>query len=307
MTRSNNKRILLTGTSGFLGKHLSKRLVNEGYNTFLTALHKEGGNHIYEMDLIKIEEVKKIISEYKPTVIIHLGALVNLSRNFEIGLKCIDINLKGTYNLLESLRVYKPGRFIFLSTEEIYGGGNIPFKEDQIPDPPSPYAITKVAAEYLAKIYATELHFSLEIFRVGTMYGFFDFETRFIPQIIIKALRNKPILLNSGMKKRDYVYVDDVVEALIMSLSKKPKEKIRIINVGGGKSFRLKDVVEMILDKTKSRSKVIFGALPDRVGESDEWLLDNHNAEKFLGWKSKTSLSQGLNETIEYYLSKIKR
>lgn len=306
MKRSNNKRILLTGTSGFLGKHLSKKLVNEGYSTFLTALHNESGNHIKEMDLTKVEEVKKIVSEYKPTVIIHLGALVNLSRNFQIGLKCIDVNLKGTYNLLESLRVNKPRRFIFLSTEEVYGTGKIPFKEDQVPDPPSPYAITKVAAEHLAKIYASELHFSLEIFRVGTMYGPLDFEARLIPQIIIKALENKPILLNSGMKKRDYIYVEDVADALITALSKKPQEKIRIINLGGGKFFKLREVVEMILNKTKSRSKVIFGALPDRVGESDEWLLDNHSAEKLFGWKPKTSMIEGIDRTIDYYRTKMK-
>ena len=290
-----------------MGKCLRRRLINEENSFLFTALHIDTSNGVYSLDLTKIESIREKISEFKPNIIFHLGGLVNLSRDFDVGQKCIDINIKGTYNLLESLRIYKPQLFILASTEEVYGNGKIPYVEEQIPDPPSPYAISKIASENLAAMYALELDFPLIIFRIGTMYGPEDSINRLIPNIILKAIKNEPILLNSGMKKRDYIYIEDVVDALVTASGEKLPEQVLKINLGGSKSFALKEVVGMILDYTKSKSQVVYGAVKDRIGESGEWLLDNHNAGKFLGWEPKTSILEGLKKTVDYYRYNIKR
>lgn len=299
--RRNNKRILITGSSGFLGRHLSYHLISKGkYRLSLTAAHEDKKLGIHQLDLTAMSDLNKFITNARPDVIYHTGALVNLSRDFKIGQRCFEINTVGTYNLLESLRSYPPKLFIFTSTEEVYGQGKIPYLEDQLPDPPSPYAVSKIAAEQLCRIYANELNFKLVIFRIGTMYGPAQ-KDRFIPDIIIKALNNRKLALNSGTKKRDYIYIKDVVEAMAKALSTNLKDQTTVINIGGGVSYRLKDLVDRIIKKTESRSKVILGKFPDRLQEANEWLLDLNLAKKLLNWQPKTSLDTGLEETIEYY------
>jgi len=305
MSRPKSHKILITGATGFLGKHLAKRLLDDGNDVYLTAAHDGKKMNVHKLDLMSFEQLKRKISEVRPTAVYHLGAIVNLSRDFKIGQKCLETNIQGTLNLLESLRSFKPVRFIFTSTEEIYGSGKIPYQEDQLPNPPSAYAVSKMAAEYLSGIYAKELGFSLVILRIGTMYGPGQPLSRFIPQIIVRALKNEDIPLNSGRKKRDYIYISDVIDALILSNNKEFKDHTIIMNLGGGTSYRLIEVVEKIISITKSRSKVLIGKVPDRTLEANEWLLDNQKAFEFLGWRPKTSLEEGLKQTINYYQNKM--
>lgn len=297
--RRNNKRILITGATGFLGRHLAGCLIREGNEVCLTSGHDDKKSDIRKMDLNNLKLLKQTISQVKPDIIYHTGALVNLTRDFSIGKKCLKINLGGTYNLLESLRHNPPSRFIFTSTEEVYGDGKIPYCEDQLLCPPSPYATSKIAAEYLCNIYAHELDFSLIIFRIGTMYGPGQ-TSRFIPGIISQAIRNDDIFLNSGTKKRDYVYISDVGSAMRLAMDKEFPSRTTILNIGGGVSYSLKEVVDKIIYISKSKSKILTGKLPERRMEASEWLMDNSKAEKLLGWKPKISLEEGLKITIDY-------
>lgn len=288
--RSTKEKILVTGSTGFFGKHLTKRLEKKSYEIYR-----------FMDDLTNAYEVKRQIQEFLPTTIYHLGGIVDLSRSFDIAKNCIEINIKGTLHILEALRQNKPIRFIYTSSEEVYGNGQIPYSEDQIPNPPSPYAISKIAAEQLAKLYGQELGFSIFIFRIGTAYGPEQPDSRLIPQIIIKALKGENIPLNSGTKKRDYIYIDDAIDAMTLPLEKNIEEQIVIINAGGGKQYSLKYLVDTVLRLTKSKSKVLLGAFPDRVLEADEWFLDNTKAKELLSWEPKTSLEQGLKNMIDYY------
>ena len=304
---SKEKTILVTGTTGFLGRRLVKRLNNEDYDLCLTSLESNKDLSSKKLDLLNYRDIEKVIKKIKPTIIYHLGAIVNLSRDYEVAQQCIDINIKGTLNLLESLRIYTPKQFIFTSSEEIYGDNLLPFKENQLPQSPSAYAISKIAAEDLCKMYAKELGFYLVIFRIGTIYGPEQPLSRFIARIIVKALKNENILINSGEKKRDYIYIENVVNALILSQKIKLNHQVETINLGGQKSYQLKKLVELIIKLTKSRSKVIIGAFPDRVSEADEWLMDITKAKKLLNWKPNTSLEAGLKETINYYKKNINK
>ena len=288
--KSKKERILVTGSTGFFGKHLTKRLEKKGYEIYR-----------FMDDLTNGHEVNRQIHEFLPTTIYHLGGIVDLSRSFDIAKNCIEINIKGALHVLEALRQNKPIRFIYTSSEEVYGNGPLPYSEDQIPNPPSPYAVSKIAAEQLAKLYGQELGFSIFIFRIGTAYGPEQPDSRLIPQIIIKALKGENIPLNSGTKKRDYIYIDDAIDVMMLPLEKNMKEQIAIINAGGGKQYSLKNLVDIVLRLTKSKSKVLFGAFPDRFLEADEWLLDNTKAKELLSWEPETSLEQGLKKMIDYY------
>lgn len=284
------ERILITGGTGFFGKNLVKRLKKDDCCI-----------SIFQADLKHAKEIRNFILKVKPTTIYHLGAIVDLTRDFKTAQKCIDINIKGTLNLLEALQNSIPDRFIYTSTEEVYGNGSLPYKEGQLPNPPSPYAVSKIAAEQFARIYSQELGFSLFIFRIGTAYGPEQPLTRLIPQIIVKALKNEDIPLNSGTKKRDYIFIGDVIDALVLASNKDIKGSQVTINLGGGVQYSLKELAYKIIELTHSKSKIIFGAFPDRILEADEWLLDNRRAFKTLGWKPETSLRKGLMKMINYY------
>lgn len=295
------KRILITGATGFFGKNLTKRLGGDKDNIYLTSSHGDRKLDIFKLDLLDYKRLRSKIKEIKPQIIYHLGGLVNLSRDIKTAQKCIDINIKGTLNLLESLKEFIPDKFIYTSTEEVYGKGPIPYKEDQLPHPPSGYAISKIAIEHFCKNYAMELGFQTVINRIGTSYGPGDSLKRLIPQIIYKALKNENIPLNSGKKRRDYVYIDDVIDALVLEKEVNIKSKNEVINIGGGIAYSLIELVEIILSYTKSRSKLIVGVLPERALERKKWLLDITKARELLEWKPKTSFKAGLIKTINDY------
>ena len=256
---------------------------------------------LFKGDLRNLSDIKQAVHESKPSVIYHLGAVVDLSRNYETALRCIDINIKGTLNLLESLRDVPLDRFIYTSTEEVYGDSDLPYNESQVPNPPSPYAVSKIAAEQLISLHAQELGFSAFLFRIGTTYGPNQPTSRFIPQIILKALQNESIPLNSGKKKRDYIFIDDVIDALLLPLTVQTEQKMETYNLGGGKQYSLKEMVAEILTLTKSTSQPLFGEFPDRIFEADEWLLDISKAKHNLSWEPKVSLKLGLQKMIDSY------
>lgn len=304
--KNTSRKILVTGATSFLGKHLSLKLKERGEDFFGTAAHEDKKQSIRKMDLLDVKEVKNVVKEISPSFVYHLAALVNLTRDFKIAQQCMEINLKGTMNLLESFRAVTPDVVVFVSTEEVYGNGPIPYIEDQLPYPPSGYAISKMAGEWFCRMYAQELGFKLIILRIGTMYGPGDRTSRFIPQLIIKALENDYILLNSGKRKRDYIYIDDAVQSLINVLNVKNLKTPVVFNIGGGSSYTLLELAKIILRETGSSSNIITGKIPERVGEAHEWLMDIKKADDILGWKPKVSLEKGLRKTIKHYIETVK-
>lgn len=294
-------KILVTGATGFLGKSLVRALRENGTDVYASASKKNENLEIHSMNFSSLNQTKKTMDRIRPSVVYHTGGLVNLSREHEVYKNCLNVNTIGTLNVLESLRKNPPKKFIFISTEEVYGDNEVPYKEEQEVNPPSGYSISKSAAERLCILYAKELKFQLIIIRVGTMYGPGDKHNRLIPQIIMKALADKPIDLNLGLKKRDYIFIDDVTEALLRSKETALTNLIDIINIGGGKSYSLRELVGLILFYTKSKSKVSYGSIPERIGEADEWLLDIQKASELLNWQPKTSIKEGIRKTIKYF------
>lgn len=302
----NKRTIFVTGATGFIGRRLIKRLRGEKNPLYLTALKEDKDLGVEKLNLLDFEALKKAVKRIKPDIVYHLGAFSDLSRDYQTAKDCVKININSTLDLLEALRFSVPKKLIFTSTEEVYGDNHLPFKEDQIPRPPSAYSISKIASENLCRMYANELGFSLVILRIGTCYGPEQPLTKFIAQLIIKALENENLPLNSGLKKRDYAYIDDVVTALISAQEKKLKNQSEVINIGGQASYQLKELAELIIRLTKSKSKILTGAFPDRTGEANEWFMDSGKAKKLLGWQPKTGLKEGLQLAVDFYREAIK-
>lgn len=298
----NRVKILVTGATGFLGKNVCKRLLSMPVRAdiYMTGGHEDTGLNIQKLDLTNFASVSDYINETRPDVVFHMGGFVDLTRTFDVAQRCININVIGTTHLLEALSNNHPKRFILASTEEVYGEGDIPYKEENTTYPPSPYAISKLAAEHMSRMYAVQCGFPAIIFRIGTMYGPHQPDHRYIHQTINKALANEDIPLNSGTKKRDYIYVDDVVDAMVKAFELKRFHGVEVINLGSGTNMTLKSLVEKIVRLTNSTSTLRIGQIPDRISEADDWLLDIVKAKKILDWEPKTDIESGLKETIEF-------
>lgn len=294
---------VITGATGFLGKHLSNRIkaIFPDARIILTSGHGDKTNNVVKLDLKNFSEVSDFISTYTPSVIFHLGGFVDLSRNYSVAKQCIDDNLSGTTNLLEAVKEQGLDHFMYASTEEVYGTTILPYKETDMTVPPSPYAVTKLACEHMCRIYAQEHGIPTTVFRIGTMYGPNQPEHRYIVQTIRKAIANEPIPLNSGTKKRDYIYVEDVADALIRAYVSSDRSIYTIYNIGGGVSMSLQYLVERIIALSQSMSVLHIGEIPDRLSEVDEWLMDSTKAKQELNWEPSTDIETGLRKTIDFY------
>lgn len=300
--KSKEKTILVTGASGFIGANVCLYF-NKNFNVIGLADKGQAPQDIKTVntDLLNFKKLKTDIAKIKPNIILHLGAYVVLERDFKVALECIDNNIKGTLNLLEVARLIKPEKFLFFSTEEIYGDNKLPFKESQKVLPPSPYAISKVACENFCSLYHKLYNLPITIFRIATTYGPHQPETRFIPNIIIHSLKNKPILFNSGKNKRDYVYTLDLINAIEKFIKTKKNISGETFNIGQTRSISGKKLANTILKLTQSKSRIIFNHFPDRRGEAIDWKMDIGKTKKILNWQPKTSLEEGLKKTIEFY------
>lgn len=294
-----NETILCTGAGGFLGSSIARRFRKE--DIVLTSLHAQQDRQIIGLDLSDGLRVIEAFSQWKPSVVFHLGAVVNLSRDYLTAKATLETNILSTLNILEACKRNPPDLFVFASTEEVYGDSPLPYREDMTPRPPSPYAVSKVACEQLVRMYSREAGFSSVIFRIGTMYGPYQPETRFIPSIIRSAIAGKDIKINSGKKSRDYVYIDDIVEAFVLTRQQKLSHNTTVINLGGGVTVRLIDLVARIIQETGSSSQIITGSIPERTDEAEQWLMENSKAKQLLGWEPRTSLTDGVRSACEYY------
>lgn len=292
---------MITGATGFLGRHVRQRIPQKKYSLFLTSTLGDEKEGILKMDITDENQVQKVFSSVRPSIVVHLAAYVNLSRDYEVGVRCLIINMMGTLHVLEAAKENSIKKFILASTEEVYGDGSIPYKEEQMVSPPSLYAVSKLAAEQTVRLYSNLYNFSAIVFRIGTMYGPLDFPSRFIPSIIIKALQNKPIPIATGKKKRDYIYVEDAAKALFISIEKNLEEPFTVLNLGGGESYSLLTVIKKIISICRSKSQIQFNAMSERLLEADEWLLDNNKVKEILQWNPETAIDEGLLKTIDYY------
>lgn len=295
------QRLLLTGASSFLGKRLSEALEQE-YIVIRTSRSVNNEKSVLIMDLTEISQIEKIFSRYKPDILVHTGALVNLSRDVEVGTNCLFNNALGTYYLLDIASKYKLKKYVYISTEEVYGNGPIPFVEDQAIYPSSPYAISKAAGEYYSINYSQEYSVPTDILRLGSFYGPGQPPSKYFFQVVKQALQDSDILTNTAKKKRDYLYIDDAIAA-IQAAIRNQHHRWEVFNITGGVSYSLDTVLSFIVKYTNSDSIIRYEVIPERITERDEWLANISKSKSVLNWSPTVSLELGLKRMIEYVTS----
>jgi len=312
------KRVLVTGADGFMGSHLTERLVSYGSDviafvrgSILTTPSKMQLKNIGHIkDRIKIisgdiasHDTVEMIKKENPEIIFHLAAEAYVNKSFEQPREVIDANVTGTLNVLHACLTenMKPvnwiRRIVVTSSSEIYGTYYEPIKETFPMNPSSPYGASKAAADRLSYSYFNTYGLPIAIIRPFNTYGprhTYDAP----PKFISLALAEKDITIyGDGQQSRDLMYVDDTVDGfLIMGSNEKAIGKS--VNFGTGVDTRIIDLAKKIIEISGSSSKITH--LPPRLSEVMRLCCDNSKAKDLFGWKPKVSIDEGLRKNIEW-------
>jgi nucleoside-diphosphate-sugar epimerase len=290
------KKILVVGGNGYLGKFLVKVLRENEADIFVISRNCEQSNSQFTVDITNFDETYKVIQKIKPDIVYHLAANISRNRDFTIYKEMATVNVQGTLNILKSLEGID-AHFIFTSSSEIYGNNASPFHENQIPKPVSPYSLTKINAEMLVQTYSTNQSKKFTNLRVFNFYGESMPEGFFIPQMIQSLKKGEDFLMTKGEQVRDFLYVGDVVKALVLT-AKNTSSYGETMNVCSGKGTKLSQLAAAVNTSMKTKAKIVLGAIPYRDNEVWEMIGDNSKIKKIIGFEPKISIDKGIEIVI---------
>lgn len=301
---------LVTGATGFIGANIVRRLVFDKKNVHVLTRNKKlnwrlsdirSKITIHEADLLNENSIKKITSKIKPTYVFHLAAYGSLPREDNVD-DLINVNLRGTINLINAVKQNKFKLFINTGSSSEYGVKDNPMKEIDSIMPVNDYGITKAAATFYAQKEAVRNNLSIITFRLFSVYGSYEEATRLIPYVILSAINNRRIDVGNPSHIRDFIYKEDLVDAYLhaCTVSVPPGE---IFNIGTGIQYSVDDVVRKTISLSKSKSKVRFWVVKkqERQVESKSWCANTNKTEGILGWRARYTFDRGLKETIEWF------
>jgi UDP-glucose 4-epimerase len=304
-----NKKVLITGGAGFIGSHLVKRLVNVKakvsvvvkYNSIINCPRLLGvwdKIKIIESDLRNLDSVDSL-KKLKFDYIFHFAAYNHVGDSFRHVTENINSNLFSTINLLDHGPQFE--KFIHIGSSEIYGlQKKVPFNVNEVPVPMSPYALAKYSSELYARLKSRQSRNNLICIRPFNTFGPYQSEKAIIPEMIIKCLLGKEIKTTSGEQTREFNYIDNIIDGILL-LCKKVKHMDKPINLGSNNPIKIKDLVKKIHKFTKSESVLKIGAIKHRPNEIWKMQAENKFVTKNIGWKPAISFDQGLLNCVDWY------
>lgn len=302
------KRVLVTGGAGFIGSHLVERLVGLGYtvrvlDNLSTGSLKNLSNVIDSIELIRGDvsnesDVVKALEEME--VVVHLAALTDVVESFENPDAYLRVNVLGTYNVAKNSK--RAAVLVFASSCAVYGEPiYVPIDERHPLNPPSPYAASKAAGEAFVWAFATPNGYRPVILRLFNVYGPRASAKGPYSGVVTAFLRNvvqgmPPVIFGDGRQTRDFVYVDDAVEAFILAIQKENAKGT--YNVGSGKAVSIIELATMVLRVVgKEEMRPVYA--PPRPGDVMESHANISRAERELGYRPKVALEEGLRKMLE--------
>ena len=312
-------RILVTGGAGFIGSHLVEKLLAAGhsvailddFNDFydpqikranIAALSKDVPVH--HVDLRENAAVRNLFRREKFDTIAHLAARAGVRPSIQHPQLYYDTNVTGTLHLLDAGRATGVERFIFASSSSVYGvSKTVPFSEEQhLTQTISPYAATKLAAEFLCSTYSHLYKLRVVALRYFTVYGPRQRPDLAIHQFARKIHAGQPIdQFGDGTTRRDYTYINDIIQGTMAALTYNGP-LFDIFNLGESETIQLKDLIEKIEKALGKKAKI--NQLPEQPGDVPLTCADISKARKLLGYNPTTQLSEGLPRFIEWFMQR---
>ena len=327
------KHILVTGGAGFIGSNFVRyllanepdvRIVTLDLLTYAGRLenleHLPNPQHhrFVQGNICNRPLVDSILAEEAIDTIVHFAAESHVDRSISGPMPFIETNIVGTFTLLDAAKnawagKSGPFRFHHVSTDEVFGAlqpGDAPFCETTAYDPHSPYSASKASSDHLVRAYGTTYHLPITISNCSNNYGHYQFPEKLIPLMILNGMMEKPLpVYGQGAQVRDWLHVEDHCEAIRQIL--KLGQDGETYCVGGDNQPSNLEIVHSICDLLDQKLPLSSGLphatlirfVTDRPGHDFRYDIDTTKITRELGWKPKRNLQQGLDETIDWYLT----
>ncbi len=325
------KNIIITGGAGFIGSHVVRLFVNKypEYEIYVLDNLTYAGNlenlrdisqapnyHFIKGDITNQELVDELFESIHPYGVIHLAAESHVDRSITHPLEFVKTNVVGTVTLLNAcIRNWKGNyhhhRFYHISTDEVFGslGNEGKFTQDSPYDPHSPYSASKASSDHFVRAYHDTYGMDTLISNCSNNYGPFHFPEKLIPLAIHNIKNNKPIpVYGKGENVRDWLYVEDHALAIDLIFHKGFSGKTYLI--GGNNECtnialirKLCDIMDKQLQRKEGTSSSLISFVKDRAGHDLRYAIDSSVFQKELGWRPLTSLDEGLEKTVAWYLA----
>ena len=303
-----SRRVILTGATGFVGANLAHRLANDGHQVHLLVRHNFNPWRIkairpevclHEADLADEAGLAAVVRRIRPDWIFHLAVHGAYSSQVDVQ-QMVQTNIIGTINLLQACLKVGFSAFVNTGSSSEYG-----FK-DHAPDerawlePNSYYAVTKASATLFCRYVAQSQGVLLPTLRLYSAYGSYEEPTRLMPTLIVRGLRGElPPLVNPDIT-RDYVYVDDVVDAYLLAATRPAQEPGAVYNVGTGMQTSMQQVVEIARQTLDIPAEPQWDSMPARAWDTHTWVADNRKITQELGWQPSFTVEQGFRQMARW-------
>lgn len=330
-------KILVTGGAGFIGSAVIRLIISQtkydvvnldkltyaGNLDSLSVISREKKFSHEQVDICEAAALERVFQKHQPNGIMHLAAESHVDRSIDGPSDFIDTNIVGTFNLLETSRVYfeslgetekKRFRFHHISTDEVYGdlkGTDDLFTEKTSYSPSSPYSASKASSDHLVRAWGRTYGLPVIITNCSNNYGPYHFPEKLIPHVILNAIHGKPLpVYGDGSQIRDWLYVEDHAKALLKVVTQ--GEIGETYNIGGHNEKTNLEVVEAICDLLEElapekpenvkyyRDLITF--VKDRPGHDTRYAIDASKIERELGWVPEETFETGLCKTVHWYL-----
>jgi len=289
----------VTGSSGFIGKYLVRKLKERGVKVF------EISRSTNSIDVTDWEQINKIPGQ---EIIFHLAGITNIQEAFANPRMVYFTNIMGTLNVLDWCRLHEIKKMVFISTF-VYGAPQyLPVDEEHPVSPNNPYSHSKLMGEELCNAYSRDYGMDITILRLFNIYGPCHKGNFLIPRIL-EQLHNSKVVLGNPVPKRDFIYISDVISAIIAA-SLLELKGCNIFNIGSGKSYSAQEIASLIADKylemTGKNVSIIY-MNEQRKWEIEDTIADIEKAKEILKWSPEVDIETGINMTLRAYLNEYKK
>ena len=312
--------ILVTGCAGFIGFHLTKKLllnnkkvigidcINDYYSKSkkyqrLDIIKKDSNFKFLKIDINDYKQTYQKLKKYKIDKVIHLAAQPGVRISVKHPHNTLKQNLISFLNIIEISRVKKVNKFVYASSSSIYGDSKIfPFNEKDFQNiPVSVYGATKLSNEIIADSFARNFKLNCVGLRFFTVYGPYGRPDMAYYSFLDNLRRKKSItVFNKGNMLRDFTYIDDVVDGIVRVIKKKFTKKHEVLNIGKGNPDKLMDLINLLEKNYKKKFKIIFTkTIP--LGDIKKTYSNTGRAKKLINWNPKVNLATGLQKFVTWY------
>ncbi len=303
-----NKKILITGATGFIGACLAHRLAERGAELHLIVRPQSNLWRIkdildkaclHNINLRNKDEVESVVTKLKPKIIYHCATYGGYHFQKDTN-KIFETNIIGTINLLNICSKVGFDCFVNTGSSSEYGIKNEPMKELDVLEPANDYGVAKASSTLFCQSVVRRYQLPIVSLRLFSPYGYYEEHTRLIPSVIMACLRGENPKLSSPETARDFVFIADVIDAYMKVVGTSDISG-EIFNIGYGEQHSVGEVVGKIVELTGNKVRPEWESVPKRANEPNVWQADITKAKNVLKWVPKYSLDEGLSKTIKWF------